>query len=150
MFINLRFEIELIFKKYFFYIFPKDIPEDSLGHKIFQEEYRLPNPQSSFKERTDLFYNNVIQKCWPRCGVLRPTFSELKDILFNYFDNFEPDYDFPESFDKNHSNDNYEIKEESPDQVNLGLLIQSGNFSEIWKSKFVKKNKKISTKLKLY
>lgn len=111
--------------------------DELLVKKVVGEIYRLPNPQSYFNEKTDIFYNNIILKCWAKCPILRPSLNDLHETLFSYFDVLEPGYNFPETSNKNcrDLDSIEEISEENPDQVNLGVLMHSGNYSEIWKSK---------------
>lgn len=92
----------------------------------------MEDPQPFCEENTSFFYNNIISKCWPKCYVMRPTFQELKNTFFSYFDVFEPDYKFPKKVQFEESSE-LELNNESCDIVDLGVLLQSGNYSEIWK-----------------
>lgn len=123
----------------FFYnlkLWSKGIGDKVLAKMITEEEYRMPDPQPYFEEKTSIFYENVIAKCWTTCYVMRPTFKELEELFLTYFDVYEPNYVFPKL------SKNYEQTSDvlSTDLVNLGVLVQSGNFSEIWKSNFFIQN----------
>lgn len=99
---------------------------------MIDDDFRLPDPQPFCEETTSAFYNNIITKCWPKCYVMRPTFNELKEIFLNYFDVFEPDYIYPKRV-KFEEIPNLQIDYETCDIIDQGVLLQSGNYSEIWK-----------------
>ncbi|CAF0702824.1 unnamed protein product [Brachionus calyciflorus] len=133
------------------------ISDAELVNKICDENYRMADPQQYFEEKTSVFYENIIVKCWPKCYVMRPTFKDLRETFFNYFDQMEPDYIFPH--DSNLKSSNKETSyEETSDTINLGVLLESGNFSEIWKASYgidneiviVKKFKKITLNQKYF
>jgi hypothetical protein len=115
-----------------------------LKHEVVVKKYRLPNPKEQFSENSDLLYEKILLNCWNENPVLRPRFSYLNEIFYNYFDVIEPDYDFEKQIIKNQIKDYNslfdEVNEINPDEVNLGVLVSSGNYSEIWKGKNILRN----------
>ena len=108
-----------------------------LKHEVVTKKYRLTNPKGQFNENSDLLYEKILLNCWSENPVLRPRFSYLNEIFYNYFDVIEPDYDFDKQIIENDVKDYNslfdEVNEINADEVNMGVLISSGNFSEIWK-----------------
>jgi hypothetical protein len=108
-----------------------------LKHEVVTKKYRLPNPKGQFSENSDLLYEKILLNCWSENPVLRPRFSYLNEIFYNYFDVIEPDYDFDKQIIENDVKDYNslfdEVNEINADEVNMGVLISSGNYSEIWK-----------------
>ena len=116
-----------------------DISEDLLGFHIINNRNRLPcPPEESFAEDTRLFYEKILLNCWSYNPLFRPSFSYLNEIFHNYFDVIEPDYDFNWSTQVVPLNTRSQIFDELieakvDDDINLGLLLSAGNYSEIWK-----------------
>lgn len=105
--------------------------------KASKDEYKLPCPNDDLKT----YYEKIILKCWNKNSLLRPTFQELDEILFTYFDYCEPDYKFKAKNATRLSLSEFdEIKEQNPDQINLGVLVKSRSNTEIWIGRKIKAN----------
>lgn len=80
----------------------------------------------------NLFYQTILLKCWTKNSLLRPSFQEIDSLLFGYFDLYEPDYKFDASETRLKSVDFDVINDFNSDQINLGILVKSRTYTEIW------------------
>lgn len=105
----------------------KDLSEEEVTKKLLEVNDYMPScPSDDLKP----FFEHILIKCWSRNPMLRPTFQELDELLFNYFDLCETKYKFEAS--SSHKAECNRIDEWNPDQICLGTLIKSGSISETW------------------
>ena len=112
-------------------------PDNLLENFIVKNRNKLTIPKKeSIEENTGDIYERVLLNCWSYEPFFRPNFSYLNEIFYNYFDMVEPNYDFlsEEKNNKRKTEDLFEglVEANADDEINLGILLQAGNFSEIW------------------
>lgn len=128
-----------------------------------EEDYnpKPPCPSTSHligDNNLTVFYESVLLKCWTRNSLMRASFNELDEIIYNYFDCCEPDYRFHHHSISNSSIHKKskkptietekigEVEEKNPDQISLGVLIKSGINSELWTGKFYNESSLVTIK----
>ena len=108
-------------------------------------------PQNkSFEENTSYIYERILINCWQYEPFFRPNITYLNEIFYNYFDVIEPNYNFSCSEKIVAKKFNIDLLEEiveakAENEINLGILLQAGNFSEIWTGNYFLKQLEIFT-----